>query len=146
MHHLAVSEIKVFIFAQSLFCFAYSTVKLRVCFVNFASSFYRLIFGYDFPSTHHPPIQHSSQLPALREIIRELRKHDGYRDENVTSKYKFELFVVLHDYSILFILCNMSEVSYNWVGTDGFEVKSETERFTVVCPRCRQNLKFGHFT
>ena len=28
---------------------------------------------------------------------------------------------------------------------DGFEVKSETERFIVVCPRCRQNLKFGHF-
>ena len=26
----------------------------------------------------------------------------------------------------------MCEVSYNWIGTDGFEVKSETERFTVV--------------
>ena len=24
----------------------------------------------------------------------------------------------------------MSEVSYNWIGTDGFEVKSETERIT----------------
>ena len=34
----------------------------------------------------------------------------------------------------------MGEVSYNWIGTDGFEVKSETERFTVVCPRCRQTL------
>ena len=32
-------------------------------------------------------------------------------------------------------------MSYNWIGTDGFKVKSETERFTVVCPRCRQNLK-----
>ena len=40
----------------------------------------------------------------------------------------------------------MDEVSYNWIGTDGFEVKSETERFTVVCLRRRQNLKFGHFT
>ena len=40
----------------------------------------------------------------------------------------------------------MTEVSYNWIGKDGFEVKSETERFTVVCPRCRQNLKIGHFT
>ena len=40
----------------------------------------------------------------------------------------------------------MGEVSYNWIGTDGFEVKSETERFTVVCPRSRQNLKFSHFT
>ena len=35
----------------------------------------------------------------------------------------------------------MGEVCYNWIGTDGFEVKSETERFTVVCPLCRQNLK-----
>ena len=34
----------------------------------------------------------------------------------------------------------MGEVSYNWIGTDGFEVKSETERFTVVCPRCRKTL------
>ena len=40
----------------------------------------------------------------------------------------------------------MGNVSYNWIGTNGFEVKSETERFTLVCPRCRQNLKFGHFT
>ena len=35
----------------------------------------------------------------------------------------------------------MSEVSYNWIGTDGFEVKSETERITVVCPRCRQSVR-----
>ena len=34
----------------------------------------------------------------------------------------------------------MGDVSYNWIGTDGFEVKSETERLTVVCPRRRQNL------
>ena len=50
-----------------------------------------------------------------------------------------------NDYSILFILYSMGEVSYNWIGKDGFEVKSETERFIVVCPRCRQNLKIGHF-
>ena len=46
----------------------------------------------------------------------------------------------------MIILYNMGEVSYNWIGTDGFEVKSETKRFTVVCPRCHQNLQFGHFT
>ena len=40
----------------------------------------------------------------------------------------------------------MGEVSYNWIGMDGFEVKSETGRFTVVCPRCRKNLTFGDFT
>ena len=83
---------------------------------------------------------------TARRLKGSLRNLDGYGDENVTSKYKFELFLVLHDYSILFILFRMSEVSYNWIGTDGFEVKSETERITVVCPRCRQNLKFGHFT
>ena len=46
----------------------------------------------------------------------------------------------------MFILYNMGEVSYNRISTDGFEVKSETERFTVVCPRFSENLKFGHFT
>ena len=39
----------------------------------------------------------------------------------------------------MFILYNMGEVSYNWIGADWFEVKSETERFTEVCPRCHQN-------
>ena len=41
----------------------------------------------------------------------------------------------------LTVLYNMGEVACNWIGTDGFEVKSETERLTVVCPRCRQNLQ-----
>ena len=56
MYYLAVFEIKVLIFTQSLFCFANSNVRLRVCFVNFSSSFYRLTltFIYDFSSTHHP--------------------------------------------------------------------------------------------
>ena len=39
----------------------------------------------------------------------------------------------------------MSEVSYNWIGTDGFEMKGVAERFNVVCPRCRQNFKFDNF-
>ena len=72
MYYLAVSEIKVIIFKE--FVFANSTVRLRVCFANFSSSFYRLIFGYDFPSTHHPHTQYSPpppprHLPALLEII-----------------------------------------------------------------------------
>ena len=40
----------------------------------------------------------------------------------------------------------MGEVSYEWIGADEFEVKSETERFTAIYRRCRQYLKFGHFT
>ena len=35
----------------------------------------------------------------------------------------------------------MGGVSHKWIGTDGFEVKSETTRFTVVCPRCSENPK-----
>ena len=83
-------------------------------------------------------------MSVVGEVLGSLRNHDGYGDENVTSKYTFELFLVFRDYSVLFILYNMCEVSYNWIGTDGFEVKSETERFTVVCPP--QNLKFRNFT
>ena len=46
----------------------------------------------------------------------------------------------------MFTLYNIvGAVSYNWFGMDGFEVKRENERFTVVCPRCYHNLKFGDF-
>lgn len=62
MYYLAVSEIEVFISTQSLFCFLNSTVRLKVCFVDFFSSFYRLVFGYDFPSTHHPHTQYSPRF------------------------------------------------------------------------------------
>ena len=34
----------------------------------------------------------------------------------------------------------------NQIGTYGFEAKREKERFTIVCPRCRQNPIIGHFT
>ena len=44
------------------------------------------------------------------------------------------------------IIYNIGEVCCNWICTDGFQVKSETERFTVVCPCWRQNRKFRHFT
>ena len=54
-----------------------------------------------------------------------LRNHDGYGDENVTLNNKIELSWLLHDDSILFILCNMGEVSYNRIGSYGFEVRRE---------------------
>ena len=46
---------------------------------------------------------------------------------------------MFHDVSTFFILYNMGEVCYNQIGTYGFEAKREKERFTAVCPRCRQN-------
>ena len=52
---------------------------------------------------------------------------------------------MFRDISILFTLYSMGEVSYNQIGTYGFEVQREKERFTVVCPRCRQNLKNWSF-
>ena len=47
---------------------------------------------------------------------------------------------------LTFMLYNMGEVRYNHIGMYTFETKREKKRFTVVCPRCRQNLKTGHFT
>ena len=52
---------------------------------------------------------------------------------------------MLHDVSILAVLYNLGEVCYNQIRTYGFEEKRE-ERFSVVCSRCRQSLKTGHFT
>ena len=53
---------------------------------------------------------------------------------------------MFHDVSILFMLYNMAVVCYNqMLGMYGFEAKREKERFTVVCPLCRQNLKISHF-
>ena len=71
MYYLAVSEIKVLI-SHCLFCVANPTVRLRVCFVNFSSSFYRLIltFAYDFPSTHHPHTHNiSPDTNWLRNVL-----------------------------------------------------------------------------
>ena len=53
---------------------------------------------------------------------------------------------MFHDVSILFMLYNMGKVCYNQIRIYGFEAKREKERFTVIFPRCRQNLKIGHFT
>ena len=33
-----------------------------------------------------------------------------------------------------------------WTGRSAVEQNIENERFTVLCPRCRLNLKFGNFT
>ena len=51
-----------------------------------------------------------------------------------------------HDVFILFMFYKMGEVCYNQIGTYAFEGKREKERFTVVCPRCRQDVITGHFT
>ena len=39
----------------------------------------------------------------------------------------------------------IAEVHFRLLGTIGFHVKTENERFTVVSSRCRQNLKYENF-
>ena len=70
-------------------------------------------------------------------IIREfLRNHDGFDDENVTSKYKFHgFFKYLMTISSCLYYTIWAKCPITGIGTDRFEVKNETERFTVVCPR-----------
>ena len=51
--------------------------------------------------------------------------------ENIRLSYS-KYFMIIP--SCLYYTIYMGEVSYNWIGTDGFEVKSETKKFTVVCP------------
>ena len=41
---------------------------------------------------------------------------------------------------------NMGKVSWKEIGTNGFRVKIENERFSAACLGCRQNFKFGDFT
>ena len=49
-------------------------------------------------------------------------------------------------YSMLITLYKMGEVHFRLLGTHGFHVKTESERFSVTSSRCRQNLKYENFT
>ena len=39
----------------------------------------------------------------------------------------------------------LSSKPCNWMGTNGFKVRTENEWFIVICSRCRQNLRFANF-
>ena len=54
--------------------------------------------------------------------------------------------LALCDYSNLFNLYNVTKLSSNRTGGNGIQVEMENEKFTAMCSRCPQNLKFGHFT
>ena len=43
---------------------------------------------------------------------------------------------------MLVTLCEIGEVSFSLLGTNGFHVKLENERFTAVVSRCRRNLNY----
>ena len=50
------------------------------------------------------------------------------------------------NYSVLVTLYKIGEVYFRFLGTNGFHVKEESERFTAAGSRCRQNLKYENST
>ena len=62
--------------------------------------------------------------------------------QNITLVYH-KSFVIVPSWSSHILLAKYPE---NELVRDIFKVKKENERFSVVCSRCRQNLKFGGFT
>ena len=46
---------------------------------------------------------------------------------------------------MLVTLYKVGEVHFQRLGTNGFHVKAENERFTAASSRCRQNLKNENF-
>ena len=40
----------------------------------------------------------------------------------------------------------ISGVHFRLLGTNGFQVKAKSERYTAASSRCRQNLKYENFT
>ena len=47
---------------------------------------------------------------------------------------------------MLVTLYKIGKVHFRLLGTSGFHVKEKNERFTAAVSRCRQNLKYEHFT
>ena len=75
-----------------------------------------------------------------------LTNYDGCCHKNVTSKQIFTLGSVFCYFSMLVTLCKASELYFRLLGTNGFHMKAENERFTASGSRCRQNLKYENFT
>ena len=74
-------------------------------------------------------------------LLESLSKDHGYGNENVITKYDLALSQVFRDYSVLFTLYNTAELSCNWMGTNGFKVKTENEWFIVICSRQKNARK-----
>ena len=100
---------------------------------------------FDHGDISKRPIGFSARLRRSLICV-PLSKDDGYGNENVIPKHNLALSQVFRDYSVLFTLYITGEPPCNWMGTNGFKVKTENDCFIVICSRCRQNLKFGDFT
>ena len=83
---------------------------------------------------------------SVESVLGTLKNHNGNANENVASKYKFALHVLLCVYSNSFDLYNVAQLSNNRTGGNGVQVETEIETFTVMCSRSPQSLEFSHFT
>ena len=68
------------------------------------------------------------------------------RKRHIKIEFCVRLSVLFCDYSLLVTLHEIGEVYVRLLGTNGFHVKAENERFTAEVSRCRRNLKCENFT
>ena len=90
------------------------------------------------------------KLPKTRtvqgiKILGNVRSYDGNCNENVTLKLNFALSLVSCGYSMLITLYKIGELHVCLLDTNGFHVKTKSERFAAASSRCRQNLKYENF-
>ena len=83
---------------------------------------------------------------VVNQLLGSLSKDNGNSNEQHHLKYNLVPLQVFCNYSVLFTLHNTGELSCNWMGTNGLQVKIEDKWFIVTSSRCLQNLKFGDFT
>ena len=88
----------------------------------------------------------SGQYGVKKTTLGSLRRCDGNCNENIALKLNFVLSSVFCDFSTLVALYKIGGVHFRWLGTNGFQVKAENERFTAASSRYRQNLKYENFT
>ena len=72
-----------------------------------------------------------------------LRNHDGSANENVTSKYKFVLLVLLCAYSNAFNFYNAAELSSHRTGGNGLQVSTQNEDLLSCAHALHKTLNFG---
>ena len=113
------------------------------CFHNHQPDLWVVFFAAVFWMSRNAPPKGKE-----REKIGSLRGYGHYCNQNATSKLDLALGLVFCDYSMFVTLHEIGEVSrpFTCIGTNGFHVKAEKERFTSASSRCRQNLKYGNST
>ena len=76
--------------------------------------------------------RHNREFKKLRRPVQ--------RKRHIKIEFCVRLSVLFCDYSLLITL------HVRLLGTNGFHVKAENERFTAEVSRCRRNLKYENFT